>query len=204
MVRHFYATITENPIYEDVVDKAILKIPSADDWESMPSVTHIVPVHTRARYNNYLYLHLLLVAKTNAVPVGYPAVPKGTERIRLLFHAHNSNEEVERVAGAICDWAKEMLEIESGKEPALSIPTAPVSKFTVSSRFSSVRGGGGGVGERGHLCHNYYFYNNKDLSKSRGQLMLFNRSDACNLGNISAKSSSRYEILRDIWTFPSR
>lgn len=124
VVRHFYATITENPAYEDIVDAGILAVPSADEWESLPFVTHIVPVHARAPYNQYLYLHLLLVAKANTVPVGFPAVPKGTERVRLIFHAHNTNEEVERVAIAICDWAKEMLEIESGEKPAASIPTA--------------------------------------------------------------------------------
>ncbi|KAG6354964.1 hypothetical protein INS49_004045 [Diaporthe citri] len=131
VVRHFYTTITANPTYEDVVDTGILKVPSADDWESMPFLTHIVPIHTRARYNNYLYLHLLLVAKTHAVPVGFPVVPKGTERVRLLFHAHNSNEEVERVAGAICDWAKEMLEIESRGKPASRIPIAAREAHTI-------------------------------------------------------------------------
>lgn len=124
VVKHFYATITETPIFEDAVDAGIFKIPLADDWESLPFVTHIVPVYTRARYAHYLYLHLLLNAKTNTVPVGFPAVPKGTERVRLVFHAHNNDEEVERIAGAICDWAKEMMEIESGHKPAASIPTA--------------------------------------------------------------------------------
>lgn len=130
-VRHFYATITDNPTFDDAVDAGIIQVPRVDDCESLPFLTHIVPVHTRPRYNHYLYLHLLLVAKINTVPVGFPAVPKGTERVRMVFHAHNTNDEVERAASAICDWAKEMLEIESRGKPAASLPTAVRQAHTI-------------------------------------------------------------------------
>ncbi|KAI7784400.1 8-amino-7-oxononanoate synthase [Diaporthe eres] len=131
-VKHFYNTLTESEIYDDAVDAGILHVPSADDWESLPFVTHIVPLRTRPRYNHYLYLHLLLFAKANAIPVGFPVVPKGTERVRLVFHAHNSIEEAARVAGAICDWAKEMLEIESGEKSAAGLPTAARQALAMS------------------------------------------------------------------------
>ena len=46
--------------------------------------------------------------------MAFPVVPKGQPRMRLVFHAHNTFAQVEKLASTICDWAREMLEIENG------------------------------------------------------------------------------------------
>jgi 8-amino-7-oxononanoate synthase len=56
-------------------------------------------------------------------PILYPVVPKGFSRIRIVFHAGNTEEEVEKLANSICEWAQEMLELEaSGK--GVKVPSA--------------------------------------------------------------------------------
>lgn len=112
-VRHFLKTITLHPIWDDAVDAGILNIPLAEDYESLDTLTHIIPVLTRPKHELYLFFHLML-NNINAYNIGYPVVPKGKSRVRLVFHAHNTLEQAETVANAICEWAEEMLEIEEG------------------------------------------------------------------------------------------
>jgi hypothetical protein len=87
-----------------------------------------VPVITETRHNYFLGLHLML-AKFAAFPIDPPVVPKGTSRVRLVFKATNTEEEVKLLADTICEWAKEMIEIkQTGKEGGL--PTAARQVFT--------------------------------------------------------------------------
>ncbi|KAH8648630.1 5-aminolevulinate synthase [Xylariales sp. PMI_506] len=114
LVKHFFKTITANDIWEEVTDERILTIPALDDWESKPFVTNIVPVLTRPRYEAFLSFHLGLLANISAFAISSPVVPKGTNRVRLMFHAHNTIEQVDILVAAICEWAREMLDIEQG------------------------------------------------------------------------------------------
>ena len=41
-------------------------------------------------------------------------MPKGQSRIRLAFHANNTNSQIDGLIAAICEWAQEMMEIEKG------------------------------------------------------------------------------------------
>jgi 8-amino-7-oxononanoate synthase len=70
----------------------------------------------------FLAFHLIL-NNIIAYPISYPIVPKGKSRVRLVFHAHNTMEQVEGLANAICDWAQEMLEIEQGTTDS-TLPSA--------------------------------------------------------------------------------
>jgi 8-amino-7-oxononanoate synthase len=99
----------------------ILSIPVSEDWESRDFVPHIVPVWTRQRYNWWLVFHLQL-SGISAFPIDYPTVPKGQSRIRLMFHAANTEAEVEFLATTICNWAKEMIDIEGGVEAKGKMP----------------------------------------------------------------------------------
>jgi 8-amino-7-oxononanoate synthase len=85
-------------------------------------MTHIVPVHTRTRHELFLFFHLMWENMT-AYAFSFPIVPKGQSRVRLVFHAHNTKEQVAALATAICDWAREMLEIERG-ETDNALPSA--------------------------------------------------------------------------------
>ena len=96
------------------MDAGILNIPLAEDYESTEHLTHIVPVLTRPKHELYLFFHLM-TNNINAYAISFPVVPKGKSRVRLVFHAHNSPDQAEKVANAICEWAQEMLDIEAGK-----------------------------------------------------------------------------------------
>ncbi|KAI6084470.1 putative aminotransferase [Hypoxylon rubiginosum] len=124
LVKHFLTTITSHEIWDEANDMGILSIPVSDNWELRDFVTHIVPVWTRQRYNFWLVFHLQL-AKISAFPIDYPVVPKGQSRIRIMFHAGNTEAEVELLANSICEWAKEMMDIEKGGDSNKSkIPKA--------------------------------------------------------------------------------
>ncbi len=108
-----------------------MSCPLAEDWELRPYHTHIVPIHTRTRHEQYLFFHLCY-ASINAYHIAYPIVPKGSTRIRLVFHAHNTKEEVDALVNAICSWAQEMLNIEHG-ETENSLPTAARQVYTLQA-----------------------------------------------------------------------
>ena len=121
-VRHFFQALEANPIWEEAVDEGLLSIPLLEDWETRSYQTHIVPLRTRTRHEQFLFFQLLLNG-INAYPMAFPVVPKGQSRIRLVFHAHNTPDQVDKLVTVICDWAKEMLEIERGTAEN-ALPTA--------------------------------------------------------------------------------
>lgn len=121
LVKHFFRTLQDSEIWGEANDEEILNIPNMEDWESRPFVTHVTPIMTRQRYTVYLCWHLQL-AGFNCFPIDYPIVPRGLSRLRVVFHAHNTEAEVEGLAAALCEWAREMLDIEEsgvkGRLPA--------------------------------------------------------------------------------------
>lgn len=104
------------------MSKGILNIPIVEDAEDMEVLTHIVPVLTRTKHELFLFFHLML-NNINAYCISFPIVPKGQSRVRLVFHAHNGLDQVEKLANVICEWAQEMLDIEAGKTEN-TIPSA--------------------------------------------------------------------------------
>jgi 8-amino-7-oxononanoate synthase len=121
-VRHFLKTTTAHPVWDEAVDEGILKIPLAEDYESIEHLTRIMPVLTRPKHELYLFFHLT-INNINAYNISFPVVPKGKSRVRLVFHAHNDLDQAETLANVICEWAREMLEIEVGKTESV-IPSA--------------------------------------------------------------------------------
>lgn len=86
-------------------------------------MTHIVPIWTRPRYNAFLCIHLQ-TADFNAWAIDAPVVPKGTGRVRLVFHAANTEAQVEQLIDVICGFAQEMLDIEAKPGAGEQVPTA--------------------------------------------------------------------------------
>ncbi|KAF4944651.1 hypothetical protein FSARC_14614 [Fusarium sarcochroum] len=114
LVKLFLEEITENPIWDKANDAGFLRIPlyEQDDWDALPFVSQVCPVWTKPKHNLYLAIHLQL-AGFQVYPISFPIVPKGTDRIRLVFHGHNTDEDVKRLAESICSWAKETMECEA-------------------------------------------------------------------------------------------
>lgn len=50
----------------------------------------------------------------NAYPMVFPVVAKGESRVRLVFHSHNTLEQIDRLVFAISEWAGEILAIRRG------------------------------------------------------------------------------------------
>ena len=100
-------------MWEDALDADLLSCSFIEDWEQRPYHSHIVPIWTRSRHEQYLFFHLFLLG-INAYNIFYSVVPKGLSRIRLIFHAHNTEQEFDKAVAIICSWAAKMLNIEEG------------------------------------------------------------------------------------------
>lgn len=140
MVKLFRDKITSNPIWDDANDAKILRIPlfADEDGDSGPApfVSPIVPIWTpRARHNFFLAFHLQR-AGFSAFPIYFPVVPKGAERVRLVFHAANTDAQVEALVSCICAWAEEMLEIEEGND-RLKLPSAARQAYAMMAKAAS-------------------------------------------------------------------
>lgn len=136
VVKLFVETITSHPVWDRANDAGILRIPlyEVDDCESLSFVSPICPVWTRPKHNFFLSFHLQL--KGYAVyPVSYPVVPKGKDRVRIIFHAQNTDEQVKDLAACICAWGEEMLDIEQNGEGA-RLPTATRHAYNLMTKES--------------------------------------------------------------------
>ena len=128
-VKHFLRTITAHPVWNEAVDKGILNIPLAKNFESIKTLTHIIAVLTRPKHELYLFYHLTM-NNINAYAWGHPVVPKGKSRVRLVFHAHNTLDQAETLANTICEWAQEMLSIGDSESV---IPSAARQVYAMST-----------------------------------------------------------------------
>lgn len=111
-MKFFLETMTSNPIWSRASDTGLLRLPTYEDADVQPFLTQIIQLRTRTKHNFYLAFHLQR-AGFSVFPISYPVVPKGTERVRIIFHASNTDAEVNSLVAAIAEWAQEMLEIES-------------------------------------------------------------------------------------------
>ena len=137
VIKYFYKAITAHPLFEEAVDAGILAIPNVEeDWEDAPFLSHISYLITRQRYNLWLYFHLQL-AGFIVLPIAYPVVPKGKSRVRIVFHARHTEEQLDALVNAICDWAQEMLDIEASGKGRNMIPTAARKVYAARANGSS-------------------------------------------------------------------
>lgn len=88
-----------------------------DGWEERPFLTHIVTVSTRQKYVWWLYF-ALLSSGICTFPVTHPVVPLGQGRLRIIFHASNTSEQIIQLVEATFSWVEEMCEIEAGRTTA--------------------------------------------------------------------------------------
>ncbi|KAI0429153.1 8-amino-7-oxononanoate synthase [Xylaria sp. FL1042] len=131
IVMYFFQTILADSTWEDAMDGGLLSVPLAEDWEARPFHSHVVPIKVRTGDEHILFLHLSM-ANINAYGVSYPTVPKGTALIRLVFHAHNTRDDVNRLVSVVGKWATEMLEIANG-ESKYTMPSAVRHMFSMQA-----------------------------------------------------------------------
>ncbi|KAI0505429.1 8-amino-7-oxononanoate synthase [Xylaria bambusicola] len=131
IVSHFFKSLLVDPAWEDAMDEGILSVPLAEDWDARPFHSHIVPVKVRTGDEQSLFMQLIM-ANINAYCISYPVVPKGTALIRLVFHAHNTRDDINRLISVIGEWAIEMLKIKNG-EAKNTIPSAARHVFSMQA-----------------------------------------------------------------------
>lgn len=112
-VKHFFAKLTASPNWEEAEAAGILAIPLLEGWEQRPFQTHIVPLRTRPGHEMLLFFQFV-IKNMNAYPMVFPVVPKGETRVRLVFHSHNTLEQIDTLVSVISSWAGEMLDIQRG------------------------------------------------------------------------------------------
>jgi 8-amino-7-oxononanoate synthase len=117
VVRFFYEELTSHPAWHTARERGLLSVPLADDWDSRAFQSHISTVWTRPQYMYWLYFHLH--AEGYCVwPIEHPVVPIGQSRIKVSFHAANTDEQVQGLVDAIFDWVEEVTAIEEGRANA--------------------------------------------------------------------------------------
>ncbi|KAH7329670.1 5-aminolevulinate synthase [Stachybotrys elegans] len=118
----FYELLTSHPLWDLARDKGILSVPLADGWEHRPFLTHIVAISSPQYSVWWMYFHLA-AASFCVFPVEYPTVPIGKSRLRLIIHAHNTEDHVRGFISSLFGWVQEMLSIEQGETQA-DVPKA--------------------------------------------------------------------------------
>ncbi|KAI0393943.1 5-aminolevulinate synthase [Xylariaceae sp. FL0594] len=113
LAKTFFNCVTLHPLWPVSSQQGLLSVPLAEGWEDRDFLTHIITVSTRQQYTYWLYFHLQLES-FSVFPVGYPVVPHGQSRMRIIMHAHNTQREVELLVEAIFAWVEEMLMLEKG------------------------------------------------------------------------------------------
>ncbi|KAA6413025.1 MAG: Pyridoxal phosphate-dependent major domain-containing protein [Lasallia pustulata] len=109
LVRHFYKSLHSNPVWAAARTANIISIPMADKYETEQFLTHVVPICTREKENHLLAAHLQS-ANYCAWPIDHPAVPKGQGRVRLVFHAANTEAEVDLLVSLVGEFAQAVLD----------------------------------------------------------------------------------------------
>jgi 8-amino-7-oxononanoate synthase len=121
LVKRFVTTMRVDPIFQKASDMGIVWIPLCEDLEERDFLVHIVAVRTRQRYSYWLAFHLQLLGYC-IFPIDYPVVPKGQSRIRLIIHGANTEAQIDGIAKATCEWAREMVDIETGADSRTKMP----------------------------------------------------------------------------------
>ena len=117
-------------------------------------LTQVMPVMTRQRYTKFLCYHLQL-AGINCFPIDYPVIPRGMNRLRIVFHATNTEAEAEKLANSICEWAQEMLDIEASGSSGVKIPGAARQVYAAQAAAETEKANGS-VGVQGKALSTGY------------------------------------------------
>lgn len=113
MARLFFELLTSHPLWLAAKSKGLLRVPLAEGWEDREINTHLLAISTRPKSFWWMFYHLLS-ASFRTFPVTYPVVPPGQSRLRVIIHAHNTEEQVGAFVDAIYAWVQEMMDIETG------------------------------------------------------------------------------------------
>lgn len=113
--------MTAHAIWEEANDRNIISIKESEDWEERDLHSQLVISSTRERYGRWLTFRLD-ARKYSIFPVTFPVVPKGNARLRVVIHAGHTEEQIDILVAAICEWVEEMVQIEAGAGGGVRCP----------------------------------------------------------------------------------
>lgn len=122
-----------HPIWKEANDRNIIWIPVSEDWEERDFQTQLVPLWTRERYGHWLTFHLN-ARKYSAFAVTFPVIPKGSARLRVVIHADHTEEQIDGLVAAICEWAEEMVQIETDTGRRCKVPWAAQQVYRLTEK----------------------------------------------------------------------
>lgn len=59
-------------------------------------------------------------------------MPKGSARLRLIIHADQTEWKIDGLGNAICEWAEEMVQIETGPGGQGAVPWAAQQVYVLA------------------------------------------------------------------------
>jgi 8-amino-7-oxononanoate synthase len=112
-IAHFYRHLDAHPQWSEAHRSGTLRVPLLRDWEIRPFQTPIVTLYTRDGASTSL-AGALGGQKYRVQQGGYPFVARGSEGIRVMIHAGNTEGEVEGLVEAIMQWCAGCLKAADG------------------------------------------------------------------------------------------
>ncbi|GFF62458.1 8-amino-7-oxononanoate synthase [Aspergillus udagawae] len=105
-IRRFHEGLTNHPEWPKFTQAGILRLPTEQTWGDGCFSAPIIPIITSVGQSAGL-AEKLQEAGYWVNPVRYPIVPRDKERVRIVVHADNTDEQIDEVVDLIMIWARE-------------------------------------------------------------------------------------------------
>lgn len=111
-IKFTYWTLTNHPQWEEAKDRGIIRLPTETGWRSRTFRSAIFALLTQPGKARSL-AKPLKQAKFWVNAVDFPIVPRNMDRVRLMIHADNTEEQIGAVVQLIMRWAMGQMELET-------------------------------------------------------------------------------------------
>ncbi|RAK77092.1 aminotransferase class I/II-fold pyridoxal phosphate-dependent enzyme [Aspergillus fijiensis CBS 313.89] len=111
-IKFTYLTLTNHPQWEEAKDRGIIRLPTETGWRSRTFRSAIFALLTQPGKARSL-AKPLKQAKFWVNAVDFPIVPRNMDRVRLMIHADNTEEQIGAVVQLIMRWAMGQMELET-------------------------------------------------------------------------------------------
>ncbi|KAL4865903.1 hypothetical protein BDV12DRAFT_187814 [Aspergillus spectabilis] len=109
-IRSFYHLLTTSKAWSHPHRKDLISMPMESTWQSQPFLSPIIGLITTKPEKVGILADKLADHRYFTNVVHSPLVPKGMDRIRLMVHAGNTQEQIEDVVRLISEWVAGELE----------------------------------------------------------------------------------------------
>ncbi|KAK6811255.1 hypothetical protein RU639_013108 [Aspergillus parasiticus] len=103
-MRYFYELLERQPQWQLIQQEGHISLPCAGNWKNAQFLTPIIPLITKEGKCVDLR-NKLRQESLSAIAVKFPAVSKDSERVRVVMHADNTEEQISTLVKTVIDWA---------------------------------------------------------------------------------------------------